>query len=689
MWRVRAEIASAVQSGYHPRVKRSASLIAIAVLTFWSSQPAVAAEDGGAGRIIVKWLDAPERAPQSRQQHVRELAQRLGSPFIRARNLGGRLSLLHVAAGRQAEALAALRADPEVEFAEPDQRIKALAYVPSDPLFTGFYFHDSRFYGYQWYLRSFQPAAIRAEVAWDISRGGENPASSPAVVAVIDSGIRPDHPDLAGKLLPGFDFVSDKRASTDGDGWDADPTDTGDFITLEDLQVPPFDDREQQCGGGENFDEALPSSWHGTRVAGLIGANTDNGQGMAGAGFNVRILPVRVLGKCGGYLSDVLAGMYWAAGFFDMASDLPIPAELLTDPGALKNHRNHHPAQIINMSLGSRGHCSKVYELAVREITSIGVLVVAAAGNDGRGVYQPANCPGVLAVAGLRHAGTKVGFSNLGPEVAVAAPAGNCGVSAPGAPCLYALTTLTNLGEQEPGADDYSLPQSHPSFGTSFSAPLVAATAGLMKTVNPALTPALLIKRIQETARAFPTSDELGTTETCVVPTVAPTQDVACVCTTAVCGAGMIDAGAAVQAALRPAALVKTRRLGANYILDGRASAAADMGRTIVGHAWSVTGATGGAGMPVIDNADQAVASVAVPFHGSVTVQLLVTDSSGDSDTALVTVTAGDADSSSSPPIAGVSRGGGSMDFAVLGMLCLLLFGRLASRRPARPLPRG
>jgi serine protease len=270
----------------------------------------------------------------------------------------------------------------------------------------------------------------------------------------------------------------------------------------------------------------------------------------------------------------------------------------------------------------------------VREITSIGVLVVAAAGNDGSGVYQPANCPGALAVAGLRHAGTKVGFSNLGPEVAVAAPAGNCGVSAPDAPCLYALTTLTNLGDQDPDVDDYSLPQAHPSFGTSFSSPLVAATAGLMKTVNPALTPALLISRIRETARAFPTTDELGTSATCTVPSVAPAQDVPCVCTTVVCGA------------------------------------------------------TGGAGIPLVGNADRAVASVTVPTQGSVTLQLLVTDSSGDSDTAVVTITSGGADSSSRPPVASVSRGGGSMDFALLTMLCLLLLGRCASLRPARPFTR-
>jgi len=666
-------------------VKRRVRLLAILLPVLFSTGQVAVAADAHSERIIVKWRDAPDAAPRARQQHVRELADRLGHPFTAARNLGGRLSVMQLAAGQDAQlaaTLAALRADPEVEFAEPDQRVKALAYAPSDPLFNGFFFYDRQFYRYQWYLRGGQPAAIRADVAWDITRGGTSAATSPVVVAVVDSGVRLNHPDLAGKLVPGFDFVSDPRASRDGDGWDPDPTDPGDFITQQELQQPPFNSRDQECGGGTNHDEALPSSWHGTRVAGLIGATTDNGTGMAGTGFNLRVLPVRVLGKCGGLLSDVLAGMYWAAGFFASDGNLPIPAELLSDPGALKNHPNLHPAQIINMSLGSDGRCSRAYETTVREITSAGVLIVAAAGNDGGTVYQPADCPGVLAVAGLRHAGTKVGFSNLGPAVGIAAPAGNCGVSTPDAPCLFALTTLTNLGATDPEQDDYSLPLSHPSFGTSFSAPLVTATAGLMKSVNPALTPAQLIARLKETARPFPTTDELGTTEICVVPAEKPTQDLPCLCTTAVCGAGMVDAGSAVQAALRPAVLISVVRSGKTYRLNGSLSAAATVdARSITSYAWSVTGATGGSGIPVITDPDQAVASIPVPFAGEVTVQLVVTDSSGDSDSATATLTRFSSALEFPPPVEEVHRGGGSADAALLALLGILLLARLSQRR--------
>lgn len=651
------------------------------LLALFTNQLA-AAGSPQADRIIVKWRSAPDTALRYRQDHVRDLTERLGRPFVAARNLGGSLSVMQLDASqgdaRRLAVIAALRADPQVEFAEFDLRVKPMVYSPSDPYFRGFFFYNQQFYRYQWYLRSSQPASIRADFAWDITRAGSSPETSPVVIAVVDSGVRPAHPDLAGKLLPGFDFISDPRASNDGDGWDADPTDTGDYLTAEELQRAPFNDPAQKCGGGDNYDEALPSSWHGTRVAGLLAADTDNNLGMAGTAFNARILPVRVLGKCGGYLSDVLAGMYWAAGFFDEASGLPIPAELLVDPGALRRHPNQHPAQIINMSLGSSGGCSDVYATAVREITAAGVLIVAAAGNDGGPVYQPADCPGVLAVAGLRHAGTKVGFSNLGPQVAVGAPAGNCGVDIEDAPCLYALNTLTNLGQQEPGTEGYSLPTSHPSYGTSFSAPLVAGTAGLMKAVNPALTPVQIIARIRETARAFPTSDELGTTAICMVPDEAPEQDAPCICTTEVCGAGMLDAGDAVQAALRPAVLVAVKRSGGNYRLDGSASAAADHGdRRITRYQWTVTGVSGGAAVPVITDADMPVASVPVPATGTVGIQLQVTDSNGDSDTADVTLTHDSAVSSSPPPVTAIHRsGGGRLGPWSLALLFLLWLAR-------------
>ncbi len=400
---------------------------------------------------------------------MRRLANTLGNPFAGGRNLGGRMSLLQLAVpqqGRQlAATLAALRADPAVEIAQADRHMRAQAYTPNDPLFSDTFSYGGSNYDYQWYLKGIEPAGIRADAAWDITMGGASPAASPVVVAIVDTGVRLDHPDLAGKLLPGFDFVScDPKYSSyqngcavpnDGDGWDADPSDPGDNVSAQDLQSPEFSDPSQKCGGGSNYDQPTDSSWHGTRVAGLIGADTDNGVGMAGAGFNVRILPVRALGKCGGYESDVIAACTGqpASRFGQQYAD---PGTTACRPrraeGASQSRIQRRSSTSVSVAPIA---CDSLHRPPCSDITTVGVLIVAAAGNEGAAVDQPANCPGVLAVAGLRHAGTKVGYSNLGPEVGIAAPAGNCGADS-NAPCLYALNTLTNAGTTDPGSDVYS-----------------------------------------------------------------------------------------------------------------------------------------------------------------------------------------------------------------------------------------
>ncbi len=639
-------------------------------------------------RVIIKWRSTPASIEARADERASGLAARIGRALAPGRDVGNQISVLHLASrqrGAQLGAtLAALRADPTVEFAVPDRRMHIRAYAPTDPLFSQDYVHGSNSYALQWYLTGSQTASIRADTAWDISRGGTAAATSPVVVAVIDTGVRLDHPDLAGKLLPGFDFVSDAAVANDGDGWDTDPSDPGDFISAEDLASGPLSGHD--CGGGDGNDEPIASSWHGTRVAGLVGASTDNGLGMAGAGFNIRVLPVRALGKCGGFQSDVLAAMYWAAGFGTRAGWQP-PVAVIRDAGLWRDNPNQHPAQVINMSLGAVGACDEVYKLVVQEITSVGVLIVVSAGNEGDAVDSPANCPGALGVAGLRHAGTKVGYSNLGPEVGVAAPAGNCLLSGANDPCLFALTTTTNSGATTPADDNYSTPLT-PTYGTSFSSPLAAATAGLMKSVNPALTPQLLVSRIRATARAFPTTSTTTTT-VCTVPTTgsAP-QNIECICTTETCGAGMLDAAGAVADAQRPAALVQvigSVRVGSTLTLDGSASAAA-MGRSIATQSWTVDGTTGGAATPAIGNAGQLVASIAAPTQGSITLRLTITDNLGASDVARLTIAAsGGITSEAPPPTDGVSRGGGSVDWVLL-TLCLLL---LAHRQPARGISPG
>ncbi|MEO8313921.1 MAG: S8 family serine peptidase [Pseudomonadota bacterium] len=636
------------------------SLLAVAVQ---------AANPVSADRLIVKWHGAASPQTPVSAERVRGLAGRVGQSLIRRKDIGGGMTVLELGSAQQGSTLAAtlqsLRADPDIEFAEADHWVKIGAYTPNDPLFSdgltyGDATHPAQFYERQWYLKSGQISSIRADAAWDVTKGGISPATSPVVVAVIDTGVRPDHPDLVGKLLPGYDFVSSTAVANDGDGWDADPSDPGDFISAADLNSPAF--------SGHDCTETN-SSWHGTRVSGLIGANTDNSQGMASVGFNIRIVPARALGKCGGNASDVIAAMYWAAG-------LSVPPPLL---GSTSLPMNANPAQIINMSLGSDDACSAAYATAVNDVTAHGVLIVASAGNEGTSVGSPASCAGALAVAGLRHAGTKVGYSSLGPEVGIAAPAGNCVfVTFISEPCVFALNTTTNSGTQEPQSNTYSTPVYQATFGTSFSSPLVAATAGLMKTVNPALSPALLIARIKESARAFPTSSADATTPppSCTLPSVTPLQNAECICNTQVCGAGMLNAHGAVLAAQRPAVYAGVSGTSRQKTLDGSQSAAA-AGRSIASYLWSVVSTSGGAASPTITSAAQAISTVTAPNSGGFVLRLTVTDNLGSSDSALVTIT-GTGGSSTSPPPEDDSGGGGSVSIMFLLLTTFLL---LAQRR--------
>ncbi len=275
------------------------------------------------------------------------------------------------------------------------------------------------------------------------------------------------------------------------------------------------------------------------RPSGLIAALTNNGVGMASVGRNVRVLPVRVLGKCGGDESDVIAGMRWAAG-------LPVPG--------VPNNPNR--AQVINMSLGVDEPCDAAYQDAVNQIIAAGATIVVAAGNQSHAVGAPANCAGVIAVGGLRHVGTKGGFSSLGPEVAISAPMGNCVNTAVGAPCLYPILSTWNSGTTTPKNSSYT-DSVNWFLGTSLSAPLVAGTVALMLSAQPTLTPYQIRLLLQSTARPFPTTGGDNGDGTAVLQCTAPKNDnrgnpidqLQCYCTTDTCGAGMLDAGAAVSAA--------------------------------------------------------------------------------------------------------------------------------------------
>jgi serine protease len=555
-----------------------------------------------------------------------------------------------------------------VLYADLDQRRFPLA-SPDDPLFAG-----------QWYMQDTQPAAVAAVDAWTLTTG-----SNGVVIAALDTGVRFDHPDLrsgsANRLLPGYDMISSVQTGNTGEGRNADASDPGDWVTKADTKTALF----ANC-------TVANSSWHGTRVAGILGAITNNSTGIAGMTWSGWVLPVRVLGKCGGYDSDIIAAMAWAAGF--PVAGVP---------------NNPYPARIINMSLGAAGPCPQSYQDVIDQLTGAGVLLVVSAGNEGGPVDAPANCAGVAAVAGLRQIGTKVGFSSLGPEIALSAPAGNCVNTAAGAPCLFSIETTTNSGTTGPATNIYTDEYDF-NVGTSFSAPIVAGIAGLMLAVNGNLSASQLIERLQLGAAApFPAPAALPV---CHVP--ASQQDLQtneCACTTEVCGAGMANANGAVLQALRPIAAVKLPLKvapGATVALNGSGSAAA-CGAKVVSYQWSVVAP---ANAPPVQNAGSAVAAIPAPVGSGVyQVMLTVTDDSGRVDSALVVI-GSNAASSSAPPAAGTNAcltgvsynptaagsssggssgggggGGGALDPLTLGVVtalaALLALRRYASRSAA------
>jgi serine protease len=525
-----------------------AAAIAPAQAAAAGPSPAAAAPvEARIGRVIVTYRDdtaalpagrlSAANAPAWQAERSTRLAERLRLDLRAGRAISERQHVV-MARGLSDEELAArLAGQPEVAFAEPDRRLK-IAAVPNDPRYDTVRLVDGGPIAGQWYLKPPDAtifSAIDAQSAWDVPGVG----GTRIVVAVLDTGIRFDHPDLptraSGGMLQGYDMIvaddsftggnANFGTAADGDGRDADPSDPGDFLTPAEISANPT--------AFTNCSPEASSSWHGTQVAGIIGAVSNNGLGMAGVGRGIALLPVRVLGKCGGYTSDIAAGIRWAAG-------LAVPGVPL----------NPAPARVINLSLGGQpGPCASgsALQTAVSAATAAGTVVVAAAGNIGLASTSPANCPGAVGVAGVRHTGTKVGYSALGADISIAAPAGNC-VNLAGA-CLYPILSTTNAGTTTPapGSDRYTTGGSDFAVGTSFASPLAAGVAALMLSTNQALTSAQVRSFLQASARPFPATGADPGTPFCQAP--GATEQGECYCTTATCGAGLLDARAAVQAA--------------------------------------------------------------------------------------------------------------------------------------------
>lgn len=377
-------------------------------------------------------LGLSSRAGDPQRLLLLHLADRDRAPAAlsgRRTPLGG-AALADAAQRHRLDTLAAAKAlalDPLVRYAEPNL-IAHPSFVPDDPEFPR-----------QWHY-----SLLRLPQAWDLGTGRRSDGL-PAIVAVLDSGIRPDHPDLQGQLVAGYDFVSDPLQSHDGDGIDPDPTDPGD----------PNDPDG--------------SVFHGTHVAGTVAAATGNGVGVAGVAFNARIMPVRVLAAFGTYF-DIIQGIRFAAG-------------LSNDSGTVPARR----ADVINMSLGGRGQSLALQE-ALDAARAAGVVVVAAAGNEsGNGISYPAAANGVIGVSALTLARDLAAYSNFGFYVDAAAPGGDQSRDLDGDGNPDGVFS-TGAAATPAGIDNRFVYLQ----GTSMATPHVAGVVALMRAANPALSPAAI-----------------------------------------------------------------------------------------------------------------------------------------------------------------------------------------------------
>lgn len=433
-----------------PRAKGFTSRLLRRVLPALFALPAVAfAAAGGPPQRLILKLSEPLESKAAAAPAVADLLQRVsayqGIGLQRLRTTGTGAEVVRIEqrldAARLAGLLAALRAEAGVDYVEED-RLMQPVFVPN----------DSR-YSEQWHYAE-AVGGIRAPEAWDSSNG------SGAIVAVLDTGYRP-HADLAASILQGYDMISDVDVANDGDLRDADASDPGDWV------------KTFECGANPPQN----SSWHGTHVSGTIAALTNNAKGVAGVAFGAKILPVRVLGKCGGYTSDIADAIVWASG----GSVPGVP------PSPYK-------ANIVSMSLGGSGACDATTKAAIKGAIARGTAVIAAAGNDGEDAskHSPGNCPGVIAVAATGRTGGRASYSNYGSTVAIAGPGGDGSDGV--------LSTL-NTGAKAPGKDGYAFYQ-----GTSMATPHVAAVAALLYSLKPDLSVAQLRTALTGTARAFPAS---------------------------------------------------------------------------------------------------------------------------------------------------------------------------------------
>jgi len=433
--------------------------------------------------VIVRALGAPGVAGARAATEAMGASMGVDVAATRAVTAGASLFLFDdLVPADEARAVAArLAARPDVLWAEADVRVypTVTPYIPNDT-----YFPEMTDL---WNGGGAQDYSVKAPLVWGAQRG-----SSDVVVAILDTGIT-SHPDLDANVVAGYDFVSDVAVANDGDARDPDPADPGDWITPAEAAYGEF----QGC-------DVTNSSWHGTHVAGTVAAVQGNALGVTGVSPEVRIQSVRVMGKCGGYVSDIAAGITWASGG--------------SVPGVPPNPT---PAKVLNMSLGGSGTCfaGSLYGSSISGAIARGATVVAAAGNDDESLanHPPANCAGVIAVTASDSRGQRSAYSNYGDypgQATIAAPGGDFSVDG-------GILSTVNAGTTSPvpagATGSYSASQ-----GTSMAAPHVAGAAALI--VSSGITdPAQVRQALVSAVQPFPTYGNRWD------------------CTVMLCGAGILD----------------------------------------------------------------------------------------------------------------------------------------------------
>ena len=637
-------------------------------------------------RLIVKLRSptASELVRPMSASRVQALSARAGIGMKSVRAIAGGSALLAMDTAlplSEARAVAArLARDSDVEYAEPDIMFKRLA-TPN----------DTRFNDFQWNL--FPPSAsytgalsgggtksapatggANLPLAWDVTTG-----HSSAVLAIIDTGIV-NHQDLNGagiapfsetyvpngRFLAGYDFISENVGAgtlpanfvaNDGDGRDGNPSDPGDWVTTQE-EADYFALCDDGQAGPQN------SSWHGSHMSGVAAASTNNAMGIAGVAWNIRILPVRALGKCGGSLSDIAEAIRWAAG-------LPVP----------NVPANTTPAQVINLSLGGGASCPANLQSAVDAAIAAGSVVVAATGNDGAiGPSAPANCNGVIAVTAHTINGENADYANIGgamgvgPQPTISSPGGGSpALLGAGGPTddpnwfgFYIWSTVLFGNTTPTSGDSQNPPRVGPAYagftGTSAATPQVAAVAALIKSMIPGASPASIRNFIVTTVRPHPTGGAC---------TIAPPGGFM-----GQCGPGLLDANAAVRAAALVAPLVVFSQPQNASAFEGQtATFSVDAtGAGPISYQWRrngtpISGAT---------SASYTTPPLTIATDSGTTYSVVITNSLGTVTTSAATLTVSAAPPpppAGAPPPTGGGGGGGSLPFWQLLLLGALSLG--------------